>query len=282
MMPYKDPNCPAAIASRKRRDKKYYEAHKEEIRKRGREYGKDYYKKNKEAIDKKCKKYYEENKEKFKVYRRKWRKNNPEKAKESLKKSTKKWREKNPNHYIESRKIRRLKVLTHYGGNPPRCAHCGETIYEFLTIDHIHGGGKRHRKKISNNTYRWLINNNFLKGFQVLCYNCNFLKEYPKEKISYQQKYILKTKLKILGHYSNGALKCACCDESRIGCLAIDHIAGDGRKHRKKLGNKGGFAFYLWLKRNGFPDGYRVLCHNCNSSFGLYGYCPHNKKCLEQ
>ena len=21
--------------------------------------------------------------------------------------------------------------------------------------------------------------------------------------------------------------------------------------------------------------GYRVLCHNCNTSLGLYGYCPH-------
>jgi hypothetical protein len=29
------------------------------------------------------------------------------------------------------------------------------------------------------------------------------------------------------------------------------------------------------LARNGFPDGYRVLCHNCNMALGQYGYCPH-------
>jgi len=25
----------------------------------------------------------------------------------------------------------------------------------------------------------------------------------------------------------------------------------------------------------GYPTGFRVLCHNCNQAIGLYGYCPH-------
>jgi hypothetical protein len=29
------------------------------------------------------------------------------------------------------------------------------------------------------------------------------------------------------------------------------------------------------LIKNNFPDGFQVLCHNCNMSIGLYGYCPH-------
>ena len=71
--------------------------------------------------------------------------------------------------------------------------------------------------------------------------------------------------------------KCACCGEDRIEFLAIDHIHGGGNKHRESFGKWGrkGYHFYYWLKRNKWPIGYRVLCHNCNQSLGHYGYCPH-------
>lgn len=58
-----------------------------------------------------------------------------------------------------------------YGG--PICRCCGETIFEFLTIDHIDGGGSKHRQIIGNAIYRWLKHNNYPPGFQVLCFNCN-------------------------------------------------------------------------------------------------------------
>ncbi len=66
-------------------------------------------------------------------------------------------------------------VLIHYSENPPKCACCGETIKEFLSIDHITGGGAKHRKSIGGSAYlnRWLIKNNFPMGYQVLCHNCN-------------------------------------------------------------------------------------------------------------
>ncbi len=54
--------------------------------------------------------------------------------------------------------------------------------------------------------------------------------------------------------------------------LAIDHIDGGGTKHRKKIRTG---MFHWWLKKNGWPDGFRVACHNCNSALGHYGYCPH-------
>jgi hypothetical protein len=60
--------------------------------------------------------------------------------------------------------------------------------------------------------------------------------------------------------------------------LAIDHIDGGGEKHRRTISDGKrlcGLSFYLWLKRNNWPSGFRVLCHNCNFSFGAYGYCPH-------
>lgn len=66
----------------------------------------------------------------------------------------------------------RLRVLAHYGSV---CACCQESTLEFLTIDHIEGGGVQHRKGIpSGNIYRWLEANGYPAGFRVLCMNCNW------------------------------------------------------------------------------------------------------------
>lgn len=70
--------------------------------------------------------------------------------------------------------------------------------------------------------------------------------------------------------------KCACCGEEHPEMLALDHIAGNGKDHRRQASSTGA-QFYAWLRRRGWPrEGLRVLCHNCNFSFGAYGYCPHD------
>lgn len=68
----------------------------------------------------------------------------------------------------------RAGVLEAYGGEFPRCACCGTEKTEFLAVDHINGGGNKHRKEINANLYVWLRNNNYPKGFRLLCHNCNF------------------------------------------------------------------------------------------------------------
>ena len=68
----------------------------------------------------------------------------------------------------------RAGVLEAYGGESPKCACCGTEKTEFLVIDHINGGGNKHRKEINANLYLWLRNNNYPKGFRLLCHNCNF------------------------------------------------------------------------------------------------------------
>lgn len=62
--------------------------------------------------------------------------------------------------------------LSAYGN---RCRCCGETEPRFLTIDHKNGGGNKHRKEIGNGVslHRWLKKNNYPKGFQCLCFQCN-------------------------------------------------------------------------------------------------------------
>jgi hypothetical protein len=68
----------------------------------------------------------------------------------------------------------RLEVLSHYGVNGvPECQCCGERILEFLGIDHIEGGGSKHKKEIKITLYRWLKKHNFPEGFRDLCHNCN-------------------------------------------------------------------------------------------------------------
>ena len=73
-----------------------------------------------------------------------------------------------------------------------------------------------------------------------------------------------------------GGAHCVCCKEAHIEFLSIDHIAGGGLKERRKV-NRWGNSFYRWLKLRGFPPGYRVLCMNCNTARGWYGYCPHEQ-----
>jgi len=65
---------------------------------------------------------------------------------------------------------------------------------------------------------------------------------------------------------------CTCCGETHHEFLTIDHPNNDGAAHRKTLK---GLSIYKWLKDENYPDGFRVLCWNCNCSRGNYGYCPH-------
>jgi len=73
----------------------------------------------------------------------------------------------------QSIKIRH-KVLSFYSPKL-KCACCGESIYEFLAIDHMYGGGMKHKKEIgTRNIYRWIIKKHYPKdSFRVLCHNCN-------------------------------------------------------------------------------------------------------------
>jgi hypothetical protein len=71
-----------------------------------------------------------------------------------------------------------------------------------------------------------------------------------------------------------GGAVCACCGESNVKFLTIDHINGGGTAERKKI--KGVCSIYRWLKRQGYPFGYQVLCYNCNCGRAYNGgICPH-------
>jgi hypothetical protein len=64
-------------------------------------------------------------------------------------------------------------AIKHYSNDKFECNCCGENQLGFLTIDHINKDGGKHKKEIHRQLYKWLFDNDFPKGFQVLCFNCN-------------------------------------------------------------------------------------------------------------
>lgn len=80
-----------------------------------------------------------------------------------------------------SHRVLKLEVLSAYGGL--RCACCGEEHVEFLTLDHVNGGGNEHRLALTGSRtggklYRRLKELGFPNDppLQVLCLNCNWAK----------------------------------------------------------------------------------------------------------
>ena len=84
----------------------------------------------------------------------------------------------------------RLKVLQTYSkrlsnSDIPCCWCCGEKSHiGFLAIDHIAGKKQMDSEPklvelgysssfVSGTLLTWIIKNNFPKGFQILCHNCN-------------------------------------------------------------------------------------------------------------
>jgi len=79
------------------------------------------------------------------------------------------------------------------------------------------------------------------------------------------RKAIWRIKQEVLLQYSCKEYPvCAHCGETDIKVLQIDHIKGNGKEERKKFKVSAGHNFYKRLKKVGFPEGYQVLCANCN------------------
>ena len=93
----------------------------------------------------------------------------------------------------------RLKILQYYSKNLshsdiPCCNCCGLNEHtDFLAIDHIAGKkqmdsepelvklGYKSKFKVGK-LQKFILDNNFPKGFQILCHNCNHAKSVPENK----------------------------------------------------------------------------------------------------
>ena len=225
--------------------------------------------------------------EKYKAYQKKWKDDNVEYIK---KKSDYHNKISNPKR-LKRFRDRRLLVLNHYSTKSyPICAKCGEKKSEFLHVDHILGVKKQEGVRGASNLINYLLKNDCPDGYQILCGNCNWLKEFTGKKIKYSnnpaavkaRRYYKELKLEVFSHYSGGRPKCKCCGFNNIIGLSVDHIKD--RKNAKHPSKYFGPQLYGWLKRNGYPTGFQILCIMCNTAKSNNGICPHQRqeKCLQK
>lgn len=133
--------------------------------------------------------------------------------------------------------------------------------------------------------FRWILYSTKIKQpFNHRCIRCGNIKtdesgnrlprkihQYRLGRLEYCRQYRAKHRLEwevvrltlkkdILTHYGNGQCKCIRCGFEDLRALTIDHVSGNGTKHRRSIrtGN-----FYSWLKYNNYPSGFQTLCGNC-------------------
>ena len=105
-------------------------------------------------------------------------------------------------------------------------------------------------------------------------------RELKRDTTIYDKRRNGKVRREVLEYYSLNLMICDCCYEDNEEFLTIDHINGCGKELRKKQGE--GTRLYHWIKRNNFPEGFRVLCYNCNCSSKRFGICPHKMELSEE
>ena len=252
--------------------KEYYEAHKEEIKRKARER----YKKNRDRILNQKNERYARERDEILVRRRKAWKENPE-------------IKKNHDEYHCQLKNRCYEIL---GG---KCVHCGESDYNLLSIDHINEDGAQERKTLTLVKLRSnIVNGANRENYQLLCFNCNLKKhinqysvlEFGDKKQCYlcgEQKDTgefcdnvsqddgksykcrkcirqgeIETKVQALRFI--GSLKCAGCGTEDVDILTIDHIHDVGN-NRQWLGRD----LYRKITQQLISvQNMQILCLNCN------------------
>jgi hypothetical protein len=133
---------------------------------------------------------------------KRWRERHPEKSAEVNRENQKRRRIRDPqkviaygrSSYAKNKEIilerlrvanqkLRFTVLSAYSPGPViKCACCGESEYEFLTLDHINNDGSIERAALGGSVgvFKYLIKANFPGGYQVLCWNCNAVRRFGR------------------------------------------------------------------------------------------------------
>ena len=113
----------------------------------------------------------------------------------------------------------------------------------------------------------------------ALKYSRNFRNRHKSSVYAKSKELSLRVRMEVLTHYSGNPPHCQCCDESVFDFLCMDHVNNNGNAHRREIGTN---RMYYWIRRHGYPDGFQVLCYNCNmgKAHNSAGVCPH--KALEQ
>ena len=85
-----------------------------------------------------------------------------------------------------------------------------------------------------------------------------------------RMRYRARQRAQVLEKFGSKCNKCGFADPR---ALHVDHVNGGGHQHRK---NGGGADINTWLRKRDYPDGYQILCFNCNWGKRVNGgICPH-------
>jgi len=90
-----------------------------------------------------------------------------------------------------------------------------------------------------------------------------YYRNHKQERFALGRKAHARYRLTALARYSKTSPpSCARCGIDDIDVLTIDHINNNGAEERKN--EKYGGHLALLLKQCDYPEGYQVLCRNCN------------------
>lgn len=90
------------------------------------------------------------------------------------------WRESHPDYLVRARQSRQKNHLKNkslvFAAYGCICSCCGEREPAFLTLEHVSGGGRDHKRKVHGvcGVYRDVVRRGFPGDFTLLCMNCNW------------------------------------------------------------------------------------------------------------
>ena len=136
------------------------------------EYHRQYYQNHREEILVGVKENYEANKPQKLAYAKRYWKDRSPAAKA-------RHRERN----CERMRVLRQDVLERFG---TACASCGFDDQRALQVDHINGGGREERRRFKGTGpyYKYLLNEANFANYQVLCANCNIIKQHENREFA--------------------------------------------------------------------------------------------------
>ena len=132
-----------------------------------------------------------------------------------------------------------------------RASVCGECGCKKILV-----WRKTHREKVNLYGRQWRAKN----PDKVRAMRQRYFAKYKDKIYERHNKQECQIKRVVLTYYGGGKCACVRCGFDDIRALSIDHIAGNGAEHRRKVGMGNSFR---WLKSHNYPKGYQSLCMNC-------------------
>lgn len=159
--------------------------------------------------------------------------------------------------------------------NMKKCNKCGveKLLAEFYTHNTASSG---HQNKCSDCCKKYSRKYSSVRKSLGLCIGCGNPRTGPKFcdecRIEYNRYMKAKREEYRASIYKAYGSRCACCGESEILFLSIDHVLGGGRQHRL---NKSPYSVLVEIINKNFPKEFQLLCHSCNQGKNLNnGICP--------